>query len=84
MNVDEQRRAAGEAAAALVRDGMALGYGTGRAAASALEALARRKLRVRGVPTSERTAELCRALKCLHGSRQLALLPPPNPTYLPQ
>ncbi|MFL5312067.1 MAG: ribose-5-phosphate isomerase RpiA [Myxococcales bacterium] len=62
MNVDEQRRAAGEAAAALVRDGMALGYGTGRAAAAALEALARRKLRVRGVPTSERTAALCRDL----------------------
>ncbi len=62
MNVDEQRRAAGEAAAALVRDGMALGYGTGRAAAAALEALARRKLRVRGVPTSERTAALCRTL----------------------
>ena len=62
MNVDEQRRAAGEAAAALVQDGMALGYGTGRAAAAALEALARRKLRVRGVPTSERTAELCRTL----------------------
>ena len=62
MNVDEQRRAAGEAAAALVRDGMTLGYGTGRAAAAALEALARRKLQVRGVPTSERTADLCRAL----------------------
>ena len=62
MNVDEQRRAAGEAAAALVRDGMALGYGTGRAAAAALEALARRKLRIRGVPTSERTAALCRTL----------------------
>lgn len=62
MNVDEQRRAAGEAAAALVRDGMNLGYGTGRAAAAALEALARRKLRIRGVPTSERTAELCRSM----------------------
>jgi ribose 5-phosphate isomerase A len=62
VNVDEQRRAAGEAAAALVRDGMALGYGTGRAAAAALEALARRKLRIRGVPTSERTAALCRTL----------------------
>jgi len=62
VNVDEQRRAAGEAAAALVGDGMALGYGTGRAAAMALEALARRKLRVRGVPTSERTAALCRTL----------------------
>ena len=62
MNVDEQRRAAGEAAAALVRDGMTLGYGTGRGAAAALEALARSKLRIRGVPTSERTAALCRQL----------------------
>ena len=62
MNVDEQRRAAGEAAAALVRDGMTLGYGTGRGAAAALEALARSKLRIRGVPTSERTAALCREL----------------------
>src|SRR5205085_467662 len=40
VNVDEQRRAAGEAAAALVRDGMTLGYGTGRGAAAALAALA--------------------------------------------
>jgi ribose 5-phosphate isomerase A len=62
VNVDEQRRTAGAAAAALVRDGMTLGYGTGRAAAAALEALARRKLKIRGVPTSEGTADLCRAL----------------------
>jgi ribose 5-phosphate isomerase A len=62
-DADAQRRAAGEAAATLVEDGMALGYGTGRAAQAALEALARRGLRVRGVPTSERTAELCRNLR---------------------
>jgi ribose 5-phosphate isomerase A len=62
MNAESERRAAGEAAAALVQDGMLLGYGTGRAAAAALEALARRHLRVRGVPTSERTAALCRQL----------------------
>src|ERR687884_67485 len=59
---DAQRRAAAETAAGLVEDGMALGYGTGRGAQAALEALARRRLRVRGVPTSERTAELCRSL----------------------
>jgi len=41
---------------------MLLGYGTGRAAAAALEALASRGLRVRGVATSERTADLCRRL----------------------
>jgi ribose 5-phosphate isomerase A len=62
MSADSERRAAGEAAAALVKDGMLLGYGTGRAAAAALEAIARRGLRVRGVPTSERTAALCREL----------------------
>ena len=62
MNLDAERRAAGEAAAALVKDGMILGYGTGRGAAAALEALARRKLKIRGVPTSERTAALCRSL----------------------
>jgi ribose 5-phosphate isomerase A len=62
MDADAQRRTAGEAAAALVQDGMLLGYGTGRAAAAALKAVARRGLRVRGVPTSERTAALCREL----------------------
>jgi len=62
VSADAQRIAAGIAAAALVEDGMVIGYGTGRAAAAALEALARRALRVRGVPTSERTAELCRKL----------------------
>ena len=41
---------------------MIIGYGTGRAAFAALEAVARRKLDVRGVPTSERTADLCRRL----------------------
>jgi ribose 5-phosphate isomerase A len=63
---DPLRRAAGLAAAALVRDGQTLGFGTGRAATSALEALAARVrdggLRIRGVPTSERTAATCRAL----------------------
>jgi ribose 5-phosphate isomerase A len=62
---DLLRRAAGQAAAALVHDGQTLGYGTGRAATCALEALAARVkagLRVRGVPTSLRTAETCRAL----------------------
>jgi ribose 5-phosphate isomerase A len=63
MSADSERRAAGEAAASLVQDGMVLGYGTGRAAAAALEAVARRGLRIRGVPTSERTAALCRELK---------------------
>jgi ribose 5-phosphate isomerase A len=59
MDADAQRKAAGERAAQFVRDGMTIGYGTGRAANAALEAVARRKLRVRGVPTSQKTAELC-------------------------
>ena len=59
---DAQRKAAGERAAALVEEGMAIGYGTGRGATAALEALARRGIRVRGVPTSQRTIELCRKL----------------------
>jgi len=61
-DLDAFRKAAAEAAALEVRDGMTIGYGTGRAAFAALEAVARRKLDVRGVPTSERTADLCRRL----------------------
>ena len=62
MDAEAQRKVAGEKAAELVKDGMVIGYGTGRAATAALEALARRGVRVRGVPTSERTAETCRKL----------------------
>jgi len=62
MNDDEQRRAAGERAAQLVQDGMVIGYGTGRGATAALEALARRGVRVSGVPTSTKTVELCKRL----------------------
>jgi len=62
MDADAQRKAAGERAAGFVEDGMVIGYGTGRGATAALEALARRRMRVRGVPTSEKTAEVCRRL----------------------
>ena len=62
QDLDAFRRAAAEAAALEVRPGMIIGYGPGRAAFAALEAVARRKLDVRGVPTSERTADLCRRL----------------------
>jgi ribose 5-phosphate isomerase A len=64
-DIDDLRRSAGEAAAALVPDGATLGYGTGRAAAAALAALAVRVssgLRVRGVPTSLQTQALCERL----------------------
>ncbi len=56
---------AGESALAFVREGATVGLGTGRAATAFVEALGRRVkegLRVRGVPTSERTAELARSL----------------------
>lgn len=62
---DEQRRAAAEAAAARVRDGMVLGLGTGHTAGYVLEALARRVaagLRITGVPSSQATEARARAL----------------------
>src|SRR3989449_8956450 len=62
MDLEAQRAAAGEQAAQLVQDGMVIGYGTGRAATAALEALARRKVRVRGVPTSQKTVQTCQRL----------------------
>lgn len=63
MDVDAQKRRAGEAAAELVEDGMRLGLGTGSTARYFIEAVARRLLRgelegVVGVPTSRATAEL--------------------------
>ena len=58
------KRAAGEAAAALVTDGMRLGLGTGSTTAFAIEALGRRVreegLRVAGVPTSFAAERLAR------------------------
>lgn len=61
---DAQKRAAGEAAAALVEDGMVVGLGTGSTAFFVIEALIRRVhdgLRIRAIPTSERSAEQARA-----------------------
>lgn len=63
-NAEDLRRLAAEAAVAEVEDGMVLGLGSGRTAALAVEMLAariaREGLRVAGVPTSERTADLAR------------------------
>jgi ribose 5-phosphate isomerase A len=59
---DAGKRAAGHAAAELVEDGMRLGLGTGSTVAYFLEALHARGLDVAGVPTSQATAERCRAL----------------------
>lgn len=63
MNEAEaQKRAAGEAAAALVEDGMIVGLGTGSTAAWFVKALAGRRLDIVGVPTSRATAELADSL----------------------
>ncbi|WP_304170020.1 ribose-5-phosphate isomerase RpiA [Phenylobacterium aquaticum] len=62
MNADDQKRAAGEAAADLVTSGMTVGLGTGSTAAWFVKALAARKLDVVGVPTSVATAELATSL----------------------
>lgn len=59
---DAGKRAAAVAAAELVEDGMRLGLGTGSTVAFFLEALAARRLRVAGIPTSETTAARCREL----------------------
>jgi ribose 5-phosphate isomerase A len=64
MDRDAAKKAAGREAATLVRDGMALGLGTGSTTAYALEALGRRiqdeGLDVRGVPTSFAAERLAR------------------------
>jgi ribose 5-phosphate isomerase A len=60
---DTQKRAAAEAAAALVEDGMVIGLGTGSTAYFAIEALIRRVregLRILAIPTSERSAAQAR------------------------
>jgi ribose 5-phosphate isomerase A len=59
---DAQKRAAGEAAAALVKSGMVVGLGTGSTAAWFVRALAERKLDIVGVPTSQATADLAAGL----------------------
>ncbi|WP_293678694.1 ribose-5-phosphate isomerase RpiA [uncultured Phenylobacterium sp.] len=61
-DVDAQKRAAGEAAAALVTHGMVVGLGTGSTAAWFVRALAARKLDIVGVPTSQVTADLATSL----------------------
>jgi len=56
------KHAAGEAAAALVEDGMVVGLGTGTTMHHAVAALGLRKLRIVGVPTSRDTEALARQL----------------------
>jgi ribose 5-phosphate isomerase A len=64
MDRDAEKRAAAEAAAAMVEDGMVIGLGTGSTAHFAIDALIRRVregLRIRAIPTSERSADQARA-----------------------
>ena len=60
------KKAAAEAAAKFVEDGMVVGLGTGSTAAMFVEALAERiqqtRIRVSGIPTSGKTAELAGSL----------------------
>jgi ribose 5-phosphate isomerase A len=62
MGEDIAKRVVGEAAAALVEDGMELGLGSGSTVAYFLTALADRHLEVAGIPTSQHTAVRCREL----------------------
>ncbi len=62
MGVEEQKRAAGEAAAALVAAHMTVGLGTGSTAAWFVKALAVRALDIRCVSTSKATADLAVSL----------------------
>ena len=62
MSADSQKQAAGEAAAALVENGMVVGLGTGSTAAWFVRSLAARGLDIRGVPTSDSTSDLAREL----------------------
>ncbi len=61
-DADAQKKAAGEAAAALVQSGMVVGLGTGSTAAWFVKALAARKLDIIGVATSQATADLAASL----------------------
>jgi ribose 5-phosphate isomerase A len=64
VDSDAQKRAAAEAAAAMVEDGMVVGLGTGSTAYFAIEALCRRVregLRIVAIPTSERSGAQARA-----------------------
>jgi ribose 5-phosphate isomerase A len=62
VDVEREKRAAAEAAAELVEDGMAVGLGTGSTVAYLLPALAARGLAIRCVATSVRTEVAAREL----------------------
>src|ERR671926_382861 len=59
---DDEKRAAAEAAALLVEDGMTVGLGTGTTVAYFFPALARRNLSITCVATSPATEDAARSL----------------------
>ncbi len=61
MSVEDRKRRAAEAAAALVEPGMIVGLGSGSTATVFVEALAARRLEIRAVATSTAIADLARA-----------------------
>lgn len=61
-DADEQKRAAGAAAASLVESGMVVGLGTGSTAVWFVKALAARQLDITCISTSTATAELAAGL----------------------
>jgi ribose 5-phosphate isomerase A len=61
-NVEYEKRAAAEAAAALVEDGSTIGLGTGSTVGHLLHALGARQLRLRCVATSPATEQAARGL----------------------
>jgi ribose 5-phosphate isomerase A len=62
MDHETLKRAAAARAIEEIEDGMVVGLGSGSTAEIAVELLAARRLRIVGVPTSERTAQLARNL----------------------
>lgn len=62
MTQADEKRRVGQAAAEYVESGMILGLGTGSTAGAFIEAVAKRGLDVRCVPTSEATAEMAKGL----------------------
>jgi ribose 5-phosphate isomerase A len=62
MSAEREKRAAAEAAAELVENGMTVGLGTGSTVAFLLPALARRSIDIRCVATSPRTEDAAREL----------------------
>ncbi len=83
MSIEDEKRAAAEAAAALVQDGMRVGLGTGSTVRYLLPALAQRRLTLRCVATSPATQSLAEELGLVvEPFETLDALGPPVPLEL--